>query len=184
MHTLHYVNNISADGTDGDKVVRFKDGEACLTSLKSYAQGRKRCLVTRAIYIQAEVSNLCINDADTWRADYCRPKFRRDQIAKGLATLDGVDEKQGRRLAFRIPAHEYPAGIEAVKQYCCKNFCTTCRGARLHGDIQVKGFLARSKGVLEMRTLRQYINTKNDDCEWSLAKRRTRNETGVLQPRG
>ena len=147
-------------------------------------QGRKRCLITRAIYLQAEGSNLCITDTDVWRADYCRLKFRRDQIAKGLTTLDGVDEKAGRRLARRIPAREYPARIEAVKKYCCKNFCTTCRGARLHGDIQVKGFKARRKGEMQMMTLEQYIKPKKDECEWRLAKRRRRNEAGVLQPRG
>lgn len=173
-----------ADETVGDNIARFKDGETCLSILKRYVQGRKRCLLTRAIYLQAEVSNLCINDYDTWRVTSCRPKFRRDQIAKGLSTLDGVDDKTGRVLARRIPAREYPAQIEAVKKYCCKNFCKTCRGARLHGDIQVKGFKARRKGSMEMMTLEQYSKPKRDACEWRLAKRRTRNDDGVLNPHG
>ena len=189
-HALRHPNKyhlyayLYSDETSGDQVLRFKDGEACLSILKKFVQGRKRCLLTRAIYLQAEVSNLCINDYDTWRVTSCRPKFRRDQIAKGLATLDGVDEKAGRRLAYRIPAREYPAPIKAIKKYCCKNFCRACRGARLHGDIQVKGFKARRKGVMEMMTLEQYSKPKKDECEWRLAKRRTRNEAGVLQPRG
>ena len=100
-----------------------------------------RCLIKRAIYAQAEISNLNINNTTYWVVTSCRPRFRRDQIAKGLSSLTGVSISASRQLAARIPASNYPATIEDVKKYCCENVCIECNGARLYGDVQVRASL-------------------------------------------
>lgn len=94
-------------------------------------------MLTRAVYLQVEASNLCINNSTEWNVASCSPKFRRDQVAKGLGTIAGVTDAAARQLAMRIPATKYPVCIEDVKKYCCKNIYSDCKGVRLHGDVQV-----------------------------------------------
>ena len=94
-------------------------------------------MITRAVYSQVEVSNLHLNNSTCWNVAKCRPKFRRDQVAKGLATISDVDAKAARQLAMRIPAAKYPACIEDVRKYCCENIYSDCKGAKLYGDVQV-----------------------------------------------
>ena len=94
-------------------------------------------MLTRAVYLQVEASNLCITDSTDWNVTSCSPKFRRDQVAKALGTIAGVTDTAARQLAMRIPATKYPACIEDVKKYCCKNICSDCKGVRLYGDVQV-----------------------------------------------
>ena len=87
--------------------------------------------------MQAETTDLGITMADSWNVKSCHPRLRRDQIANGLSKLPGMSAATGRKLAKLILASEYPASIEAVKNYCCINFCRSCKGARLHGSVQV-----------------------------------------------
>ena len=101
-----------------------------------------------------EGKELNINDTEEWNVRSCRPRFRHDQIAKGLWTLDGVSDLTGRILAARIPAAQYPADIKAVLKYCCKHFCQGFKGARLHNGARVKGFLAIPKKKGYMITLK------------------------------
>ena len=91
----------------------------------------------------------------------CRPQLRRDQIATGLSTIDGVDPKAARMLASHIPVKIYNTGatIEAVIQYCCSNYCRDCKGARLHDNVDIKD----QDGKL---------------CEWRMSKRRKRGQDG------
>ena len=168
------------DKTRDETILRFKDKETCLKIFKRYVKARIRCLITRVIYSMAEVDDLCITDCDLWKVRCCRPRLRRDQIAKGLCKLYGVDDKTGRDLARRIPSEAYPADIHAVKKYCCKNFCKRCHGARLHGDISVCGFASIPKGDEQLLTLSQYCKPKSEQCEWRLAKRRIKDENGKL----
>ena len=87
------------------------------------------------------------------------------------------------RLAARIPAQEYPAPVETVIKYCCKNFCNSCKGVRLHGGVQLKGF----KPVLnpdEYTLILKSNNQKEQCCQWRLSKRRKRNDEGQLLPLG
>ena len=151
--------------TAGDTILRFKDVDTCVQQLKNHAQNRmyvcifyfvftpyyyiifvslpyvcaicSRCMVTRAVYSQVEASNLHVSNTTEWNVTSCRPTFRRDQIANGLATIPGVSAVESRRLAARIIASKFPASIEDVKHYCCKNFCIDCKGSRLYGDVQV-----------------------------------------------
>ena len=123
---------------------------------------------------------------------------RRDQIANGLATFDGMSVIAARQLAAHIPPEKYPASIEDVKQHCCKNLCFDCKGAHFYGNVQVlihsfcvcidtythsytqvKGFLCPSKDD-EWLTLTQFINPKKEDCEWRYSKRRSRDQDGNL----
>ena len=158
---------VSIDGKEGDTIIRFKDAATCVQILKNYATTRRfiyvyvcvcllpskcacvsrihlcttRRLIKRAIYAQVEVSNLNITKTTYWVVTSCRPKFRRDQIAKGLSSLTGVSILASRQLAARIPASKYPATIQDVKNYCCKNVCIECNGARLYGDVQVSEYM-------------------------------------------
>ena len=143
-----------------------------------------RCLLSRAVYGEAESGDLGISNNNAWKVRACRPKLRRDQVVKGMLKLPGIENQTAIQLAARIPGREYPAGIDAIKKYCCKNFCQDCHGARLFGNINMHGFEKVPKGADELLDLSQYCKPKEAPCSWRMAKRRLRDETGVLQPVG
>ena len=89
----------------------------------------------------------------------------------------------GRKLAARIPASEYPAPIPAVRNYCCLNFCRSCKGARLHECfVLVKGFKPIPKNKSYLITIGEYRHPKQEHCQWRLSKRRACGEDGNMQP--
>ena len=134
--TATTTNNNNNTG-DTPAIKRFKNDAKCLVSFRKYTKLRRRCQLTRAVYMQAETADLRIDLTDSWSVKSCHPRFRRDQIAIGLSKLPGINAEAGRHLAKLIPATEYPASIATVKKYCCVNFCRSCKGARLHGSVQV-----------------------------------------------
>ena len=140
LYELVYFVRPQKAGTRNDAeavLKRFKDKSRCMKIFRAHNKVRRRCLLTRSIYGEAEVNDLGVTTTDVWRVRSCRPKFRRDQIVRGLANLSGVTSKLSLQLAKRIPRTEYPASIESVKKYCLKNFCRDCKGGRLYGDVQV-----------------------------------------------
>ena len=180
-----YACTCPIDDSEGDTLIRFKDATACIGSLRNYVKLRVRCLITRGIYAQAKYSDLSLDNETDWNVRSCKLKFSFDQVSSGLTTLDGVSDEWGRALATRIPREELPAPIETVIKYCCKNVCFNCNGARLHGDIQVYGFVPIPKGKGYMIPLNQYKQPKPDPCEWRLSKRRERDQdTGQFLPIG
>ena len=194
-----------ADDSHGAAEIRFKDAAACLTTFRIYIKLRIRCLITRCVYAQAKTSDLSVKKTTDWNVRSCKPRLRREQVgivdidtttsaphhhhhhrqvASGLSTLDGVSDTLGRTLASHIPSDLLPATIETVIQYCCKNYCRSCKGARLHGGVQVKGFLPIPRGKGYMIRVNEFKNPKPNYCEWRLAKRRVRDEEGKLLPLG
>ena len=142
---------------------------------------KRNCLLTQAIYAKAEVKDLGIEEESVWKVRQCRPRLRRDQIASGLETLTGGQTKHARSLAARIPAAVYQMGasIEDVIKYCCINYCVNCKGARLHGNVHVKGFRFDSNGSVNL-TMGPSANRKEESCQWRLSKRRNRGQDGEL----
>ena len=140
LYELVYFSRPTEDNgnsePEGAVVKRFKDEEKCLRIFRLYNKVRRRCLVTRAIYDEVEINDLGVTDGDLWRVRSCRPRLRRDQIARGLSKL-GVSAGNGIRLAKLIPRSLYPASIEVVQKYCLRNFCRDCKGAHLHGGVEV-----------------------------------------------
>ena len=145
---------------------------------------RRRCLLSRAIYGEVTIKDLGVTTTEAWKVRSCRPKLRREQVVRGLSKIPDVSVELGRRLANLIPRYEYPASIESIKKHCCRNFCRDCKGAYLHGDVRIKGFVSIPKDQGFMITFAQFRNPKQEHCQWRLSKRRLRDEDGNLQEHG
>lgn len=142
---------------------------------------KRNCLLTQAIYAKTEIKDLGIVETTKWKVRQCRPRLRRDQIASGLEKITGGQAKAARLLAAQIPASVYRDGasIEDVIKYCCINYCVNCRGARLHGNVHVKGFRFDSDDSVGL-TFGQSAHRKEEICQWRMSKRRSRGQDGEL----
>ena len=55
------------DSNGGNKVMRFKDEDACLETFRNHTKLVRRCLVTRAVYAHVEAGDLGIDNTKNWK---------------------------------------------------------------------------------------------------------------------